>query len=442
VTATTERTPAAAATADSRDGNLIEVDKLKVYFPIRAGIFKTVQGNVKAVDDITFEVRRGETLGLVGESGCGKSTTGRALIRLREPTAGTVKFDGVELTSLKPNELRRLRRRMQIIFQDPYGSLDPRMTVGAIISEPLDTHKLAKGDEKRARVAELLKMVGLDPSYVNRYPHEFSGGQRQRIGVARALAVEPEFIVCDEPISALDVSIQAQVLNLLTDLRERLGLTYLFIAHDLSVVKHISDRVAVMYLGKIVEIGPPDQIYEGPGHPYTRALLSAVPVPDPIAERKRRRVILTGDVPSPANPPSGCRFHTRCWLYEKLGKPENCRTIDPPLREVRPDQKAACHYAEDSLKSDVGVAHMDERTTRHGTPEAALRVAHKSAAEIIGEVPEGDIDKAFIPSIEEGATGDAESTDGALNAAASAAEAQPEAGADAGPSQQDGSKPS
>jgi oligopeptide/dipeptide ABC transporter ATP-binding protein len=244
-------------------------------------------------------------------------------------------------------------------------------------------------------------MVGLDPTYVNRYPHEFSGGQRQRIGVARALAVEPEFIVCDEPISALDVSIQAQVLNLLTDLRDRLGLTYLFIAHDLSVVKHISDRVAVMYLGKIVEIGPPDVIYAGPGHPYTRALLSAVPVPDPTAERRRRRVILTGDVPSPANPPSGCRFHTRCWLYEKLGKPENCRTIDPPLREVGPDQKAACHYAEDSLKSDVGVAHIDEAPKRHGTPEAALRMSHKSVAEVVGEIPEGDIDTALIPSIDE-----------------------------------------
>jgi oligopeptide transport system ATP-binding protein len=381
--------------------NLVEIENLKVYFPIRAGIFKTVQGTVKAVDDVTFEVRRGETLGLVGESGCGKSTTGRAMIRLREPTAGSVKFDGVELTTLKSGPLRQLRRRMQIIFQDPYGSLDPRMTVGAIISEPLDTHRLAKGEEKRARVAELLKMVGLDPSYVNRYPHEFSGGQRQRIGVARALAVEPEFIVCDEPISALDVSIQAQVLNLLTDLRDRLGLTYLFIAHDLSVVKHISDRVAVMYLGKIVEIGPPDTIYAGPGHPYTRALLSAVPVPDPHMERKRRRVILTGDVPSPANPPAGCRFHTRCWLYERLGKPENCRTIDPPLREVGPDQLAACHYAEDSLKSDVGVAHIDDKPTRHGTPEAALRVAHKSTAEIIGEIPEGDIDQALIPSIEE-----------------------------------------
>src|SRR5688572_6799180 len=359
MTATAEQAPTAHVT-DTR--NIVEVDDLKVHFPIRSGIFKTVAGSVKAVDGVTFDVRRGETLGLVGESGGGKSTIGRAMIRLREPTAGHVYFDGTDLGGLAAEQLRKMRRRMQIIFQDPYGSLDPRMTVGSIVSEPIETHGLASGQAKRDRVAELLALVGLDPNYVQRYPHEFSGGQRQRIGVARALAVEPEFIVCDEPISALDVSIQAQVLNLLGDLRSRLGLTYLFVAHDLSVVKHISDRVAVMYLGKVVEIGPPDQLYSVPGHPYTRALLSAVPVPDPTAERKRKRVILTGDVPSPANPPSGCRFHTRCWLYEKLGKPENCRTIDPPLREVGPDLKAACHYAEDSLKSDVGVSHIDERS--------------------------------------------------------------------------------
>jgi len=393
--------------------NLVEVDDLKVHFPIRAGIFKRTAGTVKAVDGVTFEVRRGETLGLVGESGCGKSTIGRAMIRLREPTEGSVRFDGVDLTSLKTEPLRRMRRRMQIIFQDPYGSLDPRMTVGSIVSEPIETHHLAKGAAKKERVAELLRLVGLDPKYVSRYPHEFSGGQRQRIGVARALAVEPEFIVCDEPISALDVSIQAQVLNLLTDLRKSLGLTYLFVAHDLSVVKHISDRVAVMYLGKVVEIGPPDQLYAAPGHPYTRALLSAVPVPDPVSERKRKRVILKGDVPSPVNPPPGCRFHTRCWLYERLGKPENCRTIDPPLREVGgTDQRAACHYAEDCIKSDVGVAHIEDTPVRHGTPDSALRFSHQSTAEIIGEIPEGDIDQALIPSIEEvppadgGAAGD------------------------------------
>jgi oligopeptide transport system ATP-binding protein len=324
--------PVPAAGRETSD--LVQVEGLKVYFPIRAGIFQSEIGTVKAVDDVSFVIHRGETLGLVGESGCGKSTTGRALIRLRDPSGGKVTFDGVDLMSLKADALRRMRRRMQIIFQDPYGSLDPRMTVGSTIAEPLETHNLASGEAKRDRIADLLRIVGLDPAYVSRYPHEFSGGQRQRIGVARALAVEPEFIVCDEPISALDVSIQGQVLNLLTDLRSRLGLTYLFIAHDLSVVKHISDRVAVMYLGKVVEIGPPDQMYAAPGHPYTRALLSAVPVPDPAAERKRRRVILKGDVPSPVNPPSGCRFHTRCWLYERLGQPEECRTVDPALRTL------------------------------------------------------------------------------------------------------------
>ncbi len=375
--------PVAAYSAAGRvkAENLVEVENLKVYFPIRAGFLQRTIGSVKAVDDISFEVRRGETLGLVGESGCGKSTTGRAVIRLREPTAGKVSFDGVDLFSLKSNALRRLRRKMQIIFQDPYSSLDPRMTVNAIIGEPIDTHGLMKGAAKRERIAELLETVGLDPRFVNRYPHEFSGGQRQRIGVARALAVEPEFIVCDEPISALDVSIQAQVLNLLTDLRERLGLTYLFIAHDLSVVKHISDRVAVMYLGKLVEVGPPDILYNGPGHPYTRALLSAVPVPDPMTERRRKRVILKGDVPSPVNPPSGCRFHTRCWLYERLGKPENCRTEDPPLRVLQGDHRAACHYAEEALKTDVGVAHVSDKPIRRGTPDAALKVAGKAAAE-------------------------------------------------------------
>ena len=352
---------------------LIEVENLKVYFPILTGVFQRRHGEVRAVDDVSFEIRKGETLGLVGESGCGKSTTGRALIRLREATGGSVKFDGVDLTTVSTGELRRMRRRMQIIFQDPYSSLNPRMTVGSIISEPIDTHKLAKGKAKMERVKELLRLVGLNPNYTNRYPHEFSGGQRQRIGVARALAVEPEFIVCDEPISALDVSIQAQVLNLLVELREQFGLTYLFIAHDLSVVRHISDRVGVMYLGKIVELGPPTAIYETPAHPYTRALLSAVPIPDPKAERRRKRVILTGDVPSPANPPSGCRFHTRCWLYERLGRPENCRTDDPELRLVGGDHRAACHYAEDALQSDVGVAHLgtDQRRTR--IPEVVLR---------------------------------------------------------------------
>jgi oligopeptide transport system ATP-binding protein len=363
--------------------NMVEVDDVKVHFPIRAGIFSTTKASVKAVDGVTFDVRRGETLGLVGESGCGKSTIGRAMIRLRDVTSGTVRFDGIDLGSLPANELRRTRRRMQIIFQDPYGSLDPRMTVGSIIGEPLETHKLASGAAKQDRIADLLRLVGLDPQYVTRYPHEFSGGQRQRIGVARALAVEPEFIVCDEPISALDVSIQAQVLNLLTDLKERLGLTYLFVAHDLSVVKHISDRVAVMYLGKIVEIGPPEQLYSAPGHPYTRALLSAVPVPDPVAERKRRRVILKGDVPSPVNPPPGCRFHTRCWLYERLGQPETCRTVDPPLASVAgaAQHDAACHFADEALKTDVGIAHIGEVLIRRGTPASAIAALESGKVE-------------------------------------------------------------
>jgi oligopeptide transport system ATP-binding protein len=384
----------------STERTLVEVENLKVYFPIRSGLIQRSIGSVKAVDDITFDVRRGETLGLVGESGCGKSTTGRAVIRLREPTAGTVRFDGIDLGKIDKNKLRRLRRRMQIIFQDPYSSLDPRMTVGAIISEPIETHNLKKGREKRERVAELLEMVGLDPRYVNRYPHEFSGGQRQRIGVARALAVEPEFIVCDEPISALDVSIQAQVLNLLSELRQKLSLTYLFIAHDLSVVKHVSDRVAVMYLGKIVELAPPDALYTGPAHPYTRALLSAVPVPDPVAERRRKRVILRGDVPSPVNPPSGCRFHTRCWLYERLGKPENCRTDDPELRVLQGDHRAACHYAEEALKTDVGMAHVGDHQVRRGTPAAALRVAHTpEAAHLAAPISEGEAD--LVPATPE-----------------------------------------
>jgi oligopeptide transport system ATP-binding protein len=362
---------------------LVEVDHLKVHFPITAGIFQREVGRVRAVDDISFEIRKGETFGMVGESGCGKSTTGRAVIRLRNPTAGTVKFDGRDLMELDRGELRAMRRRMQIIFQDPYSSLNPRMTVGSIIGEPIETHKLVPAKGRLDRVRELLRLVGLNPNYTNRYPHEFSGGQRQRIGVARALAVEPEFIVCDEPISALDVSIQAQVLNLLMELREQFGLTYLFIAHDLSVVRHISDRVGVMYLGKLVETGPPLSIYETPAHPYTRALLSAVPIPDPKAERRRKRVILTGDVPSPANPPSGCRFHTRCWLYERLGRPENCRTDDPELRPVGTDHLAACHYAEEALKSDVGVA--ASRATEERKPIAASHeIPAQAGASITG----------------------------------------------------------
>ncbi len=384
------------AEATTAGNNLVEAEDLKIYFPIFGGFFQRKVGDVRAVDGVSFEIRKGETLGLVGESGCGKSTTGRALIRLREATGGTVRFDGKDLAALSRDELRRMRRRMQIIFQDPYSSLNPRMTVGSIVSEPIETHHLAKGKEKDNRVQELLRLVGLNPNYTNRYPHEFSGGQRQRIGVARALAVEPEFIVCDEPISALDVSIQAQVMNLLVDLREEFGLTYLFIAHDLSAVRHISDRVGVMYLGTMVEIGPPSAIYETPGHPYTRALLSAVPVPNPKTERRRKRVILTGDVPSPANPPSGCRFHTRCWLYERLGRPENCRTIDPQLRLIGEDHRAACHYAEEALKSDVGVAHVTSSNGRSAPPPAAAAegTAQTTGASAAASEPQDPIAEA------------------------------------------------
>jgi len=304
-------TPTAGAAAKGE--TLLEIKGLKVYFPITQGIIvQRKVGDIKAVDGLDFSIKKGETLGLVGESGCGKSTTGRAILQLYRPTAGDVIFDGHDLTQLKAEPLRRMRRRMQMIFQDPYASLNPRMTVGGIIGEPLEVHGIAKGKELKERVQELLKVVGLNPYFVNRYPHEFSGGQRQRIGVARALAVQPDFIVCDEPISALDVSIQAQILNLLEELQNTFNLTYLFISHDLSAVRHISDRVAVMYLGRIVELTDRDELYENPLHPYAQALLSAVPIPDPSIEEKRARTILTGDVPSPARPPSGCTFHTRC----------------------------------------------------------------------------------------------------------------------------------
>ncbi len=324
---------------------LLDVKDLVMHFPLTQGIiFQRKVGAVRAVDGISFQIKRGETLGLVGESGCGKSTTGRAILQLYKPTAGLVNFEGQELTKLKGEQMRRMRRKVQMIFQDPYASLNPRMTVGSIIGEPLEIHNLAKGREKQQRVQELLSVVGLNPYFANRYPHEFSGGQRQRIGIARALAVNPSFIVCDEPISALDVSIQAQIINLLEELQNEFGLTYLFIAHDLSVVRHISDRIAVMYLGKIVELADRLDLYQNPLHPYSKALLSAVPIPDPVIERKRERIILTGDVPSPVNPPSGCRFHTRCPIAADI-----CRVDEPAFREITPGHWAACHFAEDSL---------------------------------------------------------------------------------------------
>jgi oligopeptide transport system ATP-binding protein len=318
---------------------LVHVENLKKYFPITSGLLIRRQvGAVKAVDGLTFDIYAGETFGLVGESGCGKTTAGRTILQLYQPTAGQVTFGGVDLSTLKGKELRRTRRRMQIIFQDPYASLNPRMTVGRIIGEPLRIHKIALKDEQTERVEELLHLVRLNPYFANRYPHEFSGGQRQRIGIARALASNPEFIVCDEPISALDVSIQAQVVNLLEDLQEQLGLTYLFIAHDLSMVRHICSRVAVMYLGKIVELSEKVELYNNALHPYTQALLSAVPVPDPPVERKRQRIILEGDVPSPIDPPPGCRFCTRCPYVMDI-----CNREEPQLQDVGGSHFVACH---------------------------------------------------------------------------------------------------
>jgi oligopeptide transport system ATP-binding protein len=317
---------------------LLRVENLVKHFPINRGLLQRQVGAVRAVDDISFDIKRGETLGLVGESGCGKSTTGRSILQLYRPTSGKVDFDGVDLVSLKGEELRRTRRKMQMIFQDPYASLNPRMTVGNIIGEPLMIHNVASGKEVDDRVAHLLELVKLNPSFATRYPHEFSGGQRQRIGVARALSLQPSFIVCDEPISALDVSIQAQVVNLLEELQEQFNLTYLFIAHDLSMVRHISTRVAVMYLGVMVELAERAELYQSPLHPYTQALLSAVPIPDPFAEANRKRTILEGDVPSPANPPSGCRFRTRCPIADKI-----CAESRPEFREVNPGHFVACH---------------------------------------------------------------------------------------------------
>ncbi len=321
---------------------LLEVKGLKKYFPIRSGLLSRTTGQVKAVDGVTFYVRRGETLGLVGESGSGKTTAGRALLRLIEPTAGSVHFDGKDVVTMGREDLRVLRRRAQIVFQDPYGSLNPRMTVGDTLREVLTVHKLARGAAAQKRVRELLEVVGLLPQHIGRYPHEFSGGQRQRIGIARALAMNPEFIVCDEAVSALDVSIQAQVINLLERLQSELDLSYVFVAHDLSVVRHIADRVAVMYLGKVVEIADEKTLYERPTHPYTQALLSAVPVPDPTMRGQRDQIVLSGDLPSPANPPSGCRFRTRCWKAEEICAQEEPALVDRPA-DPHP---SACHFAE------------------------------------------------------------------------------------------------
>jgi oligopeptide/dipeptide ABC transporter ATP-binding protein len=346
---------------------LLSVENLRVWFPTGGGFLKRDRGHVKAVDGLTFTVRRGETLGLVGESGCGKSTTGLALLRLVEPSGGGITFDGHDVTELSRRDLRQLRRRMAMIFQDPFASLNPRRSIGESVAEPLEIHGLHEGkDARRRRVGELLELVGLNPDFRNRYPHEFSGGQRQRVGIARALACEPDFIVCDEPIASLDVSIQAQILNLMERLQDELGLTYLFIAHDLSAVQHVSDRVAVMYLGRIVEIAERLALYEGPKHPYTRALLSAVPIPDPKRERERRRILLEGDMPSPIDPPSGCNFRTRC---PEVFEP--CATVDPVLQDAD-GHRVACHlYGVEGTE----VERSAHRNRGEAEPAAADRTA-------------------------------------------------------------------
>jgi peptide/nickel transport system ATP-binding protein len=345
------------------EGSLVEVENLRVWFPIKSGILLDRHiGDIKAVDDVSLTIKRGETLGLVGESGCGKSTVGRTILRLYEPTSGRVVFDGQDITALNQNELRPLRRRMQMVFQDPYASLNPRHSVGRIVGEPLRVHGISGKKDTARRVRELLEVVGLPADAASRYPHEFSGGQRQRIGLARSLALNPDFIVCDEPVSALDVSIQAQIINLLENLQADFELTYLFIAHDLAVVRHISDRIAVMYLGKIVEISAAAELYDEPFHPYTISLLSAVPIPDPVVERERETILLPGDLPSPANPPAGCRFHTRCPYVQ----PTRCKDEEPPLRRLAPNHVVACHWAE-----DVRVGKIQPREV---TPELVQQV--------------------------------------------------------------------
>ncbi len=351
----------------SENGALLEVQSLKKYFPIRKGVLQREVERVHAVDDVTLSVRKGETIGLVGESGCGKSTLGRCIVRLLEPTAGDVVFEGRSIGRLKPRALRPLRREMQMVFQDPYASLNPRKRVGAIISDPMKIHGIADRKERKKRVEELLEVVGLSPEHYNRFPHEFSGGQRQRIGVARALALRPKLVVADEPVSALDVSIQAQMVNLLEDLQDDFGLTYVFIAHDLGVVRHVSDRIAVMYLGKLVELSPAEELYTRPIMPYTEALLSAVPIPDPDLSAKRERIVLAGDVPSPIHPPSGCRFHPRCRYATEI-----CSQVEPPLTDYGNGHLAACHHPLNVDKETLEQVTASPKHTPASADETAL----------------------------------------------------------------------
>jgi peptide/nickel transport system ATP-binding protein len=391
---TTVSTADATATAPGAPRPLVEVRDLKVHFKLGSGFLSEKTGVVRAVDGIDLDIDRAETLGLVGESGCGKTTAGRAIVRLLDPTSGSIKFDGVELATLRGEPLRKLRQRFQMIFQDPYSSLNPRMTVGSIVVEPLDVHGIGSSRDRQARARELLGIVGLGGKAASRFPHEFSGGQRQRVGVARALALNPDLVVADEPISALDVSIRAQILNLLERLQRDFGLSYLVVAHDLAAVRHISDRVAVMYLGRIVEVAAAAELYRSPLHPYTVALLSAVPIPDPSVQQHRRRIILRGDIPSPLNPPAGCRFHTRCWLFERLGRPEECRTVDPALREASSAHRVACHFAE---RLDGSIE--QRQATGRPAPAGALPAAAPPPSETEATaVPSAVADKTVVPS--------------------------------------------
>lgn len=365
------RSAAAAGRAEGGSGEaLLDVRGLAKHFPIRKGLMRRQAGAVKAVDGIDFSVRPGETLGVVGESGCGKSTMGRLITRLLEPTGGTVTFEGRDITHLGTGAMRPMRRDIQMIFQDPYSSLNPRHTVGTIVGAPFRLQGVQTPAGTKKAVQDLLELVGLNPEHYNRYPHEFSGGQRQRIGIARALALKPKLVVADEPVSALDVSIQAQVVNLLDDLQDELGLTYVIIAHDLSVIRHVSDRIAVMYLGKIVELADGGDLYRKPMHPYTVALMSAVPVPDPARRTKRERILLTGDVPSPISPPSGCRFHTRCWKAQEV-----CGTVEPPLLTLRPGHETACHFPENADAEETARAAAGRRPAQSG---AAAKGAPKA----------------------------------------------------------------